>query len=140
MEFNCKWYWKAKIKLDDFTITNSKKENYLTLFPMIDWSSNITLKACAKRRKRIVSCCSFCWSNLKENFIQCLFQSQFSYCPLVWMCHSRTLNNKINRLYQKCLRLIYNVKTLNISWTFKVDCSVSIYLKTYTFLPHKCIN
>ena len=25
-------------------------------------------------------------------------QSQFNYCPLVWMFHSRTLNNKINKL------------------------------------------
>ena len=24
-------------------------------------------------------------------------ESQFSYCPLIWMFHSRTLNNKINR-------------------------------------------
>ena len=27
--------------------------------------------------------------------------SQFSYCPLVWMCHSRTLNNKINKLHKR---------------------------------------
>ena len=26
------------------------------------------------------------------------FSSQFSYCPLIWMCHSRTVNNKINKL------------------------------------------
>ena len=24
------------------------------------------------------------------------FISQFNYCPLVWMCHSRLMNNKIN--------------------------------------------
>ena len=36
------------------------------------------------------------------------FRSQFSYCPLVWMCHSRTLNNKINRLLERCLRIVYN--------------------------------
>ena len=26
------------------------------------------------------------------------FMSQFGYCPLVWMNHSRTLNNRINGL------------------------------------------
>ena len=26
------------------------------------------------------------------------FASQFNYCPLVWMCHHRSVNNKINRL------------------------------------------
>ena len=37
------------------------------------------------------------------------FTSQFSYCPLVWMCHSRTNNNKINRLHE-CLLIVYNDK------------------------------
>ena len=36
------------------------------------------------------------------------FRSQFSDCPLVWMCHNRNLNNKVNRLHKKCLRIVYN--------------------------------
>ena len=35
------------------------------------------------------------------------FRSQFSYDPLVWMCHRRILNNKINRLLERCLRITY---------------------------------
>ena len=31
------------------------------------------------------------------------FTSQFSYCPLTWMFQSRKLNNKINRLHERCL-------------------------------------
>ena len=38
--------------------------------------------------------------------------SQFSYCLLVWMCHSRALNNKMNKLHECYLRLIYNDKQL----------------------------
>ena len=38
------------------------------------------------------------------------FNSQFNCCPLIWMCHSRENNNKINRLYERCLRIIYNDK------------------------------
>ena len=34
--------------------------------------------------------------------------SQSSYCPLVWMCHSRTLNSKINKLHERALRLVYD--------------------------------
>ena len=33
-------------------------------------------------------------------------ESQFNYCPLIWMFHSRTLNNKINRLHDRALRII----------------------------------
>ena len=32
------------------------------------------------------------------------FNSQFSYCPLIWMCHSRTVNNKINKLNEDVYR------------------------------------
>ena len=34
--------------------------------------------------------------------------SQFSYCPLVWMSHSRGLNKRINKIDEKSLRLVYN--------------------------------
>ena len=29
------------------------------------------------------------------------FNSQFNYCPVIWMCHSRASNNKINRLHER---------------------------------------
>ena len=38
------------------------------------------------------------------------FNSQLNYCPLIWICHNRTTNRKINRLYERCLRIIYNHK------------------------------
>ena len=34
--------------------------------------------------------------------------SQFNYAPLTWMFHSRTLNNKINKLHERALRLVYD--------------------------------
>ena len=30
--------------------------------------------------------------------------SQFSYYPLLWMCHSRTLNKKMNKLHERALQ------------------------------------
>ena len=46
----------------------------------------------------------------KRILMNSFFWSQFSYCPLVWMFHSRALNNKINRLHERCLRIVYNDK------------------------------
>ena len=34
-------------------------------------------------------------------------ESQFNYCPLIWMFHSRTLNTKINKLHERALRIVY---------------------------------
>ena len=35
-------------------------------------------------------------------------ESQFNYCPLIWMLHSKTLNNKINLLHERALRIVYS--------------------------------
>ena len=32
---------------------------------------------------------------------------QFSYCPLIWMFHSRAMEHRINRIHERTLRLIY---------------------------------
>ena len=34
--------------------------------------------------------------------------SQFGYCPLIWMFLSRALNNKINSIHERALKIIYN--------------------------------
>ena len=33
-------------------------------------------------------------------------ESQFKYCPIVWMFHSRHTNSKINRLHERALRIV----------------------------------
>ena len=40
-------------------------------------------------------------------------ESQFNYCPLTWMFCSRTLNNKINKLHERSLKIVYKKPTLN---------------------------
>ena len=40
--------------------------------------------------------------------MKAFIESQFNYRPLIWMFHSRTLNNKINRLHKRALRIVYS--------------------------------
>ena len=56
------------------------------------------------------------------------FTSQFSYCPLIWMCHSRTVNNKINKLHKRCLPIIYNDKKSSFKELLETDKSVPIHI------------
>ena len=57
------------------------------------------------------------------------FISQFNYCPVIWMCHSRPLNNKINRLHERYLRIIYNDKTSTFKEFLEKDNFVSIHYR-----------
>ena len=53
--------------------------------------------------------------------------SQFGYCPLVWMFHSRSLNNKINYLHERALRITYGDRSSSFENLLKKDNSVSIH-------------
>ena len=55
---------------------------------------------------------------IKKSFIE----SQFGYCPLIWMLLSRGLNNKINRIHERALKshiMINHHHTVNYS--LKID-------------------
>ena len=34
--------------------------------------------------------------------------SQFNHCPLIWMTQNRYLNNKINLIHERALRVVYS--------------------------------
>ena len=53
--------------------------------------------------------------------------SQFSYCPLVLMWYSRTLNNKINKLHERALRLVYDDRQSTFEGLLNRDKSVTIH-------------
>ena len=57
------------------------------------------------------------------------FNSQLNYCPLIWMCHNRTTNRKINRLHERCFHIIYNDKQSSFKMFLEKDSSVSIHDK-----------
>ena len=39
--------------------------------------------------------------------MKALIASEFGYCPLAWMFHSRKLNSRVNKLYERTLRTVY---------------------------------
>ena len=44
--------------------------------------------------------------------MRALFNSQFGYCPLICVFYARMANNKINKLHERCLRIICKHKYL----------------------------
>ena len=57
------------------------------------------------------------------------FNSQSNYCPLVWMFHSRSINNKINRLHERVLRIVYNDFKSSFKNLLEKNGTVSIHIK-----------
>ena len=79
----------------------------------------------------------------KRILMNAFFTSQFSYCLLVWMCHSRTNNNKINRFHERCLQIADNDKQSLFNELLEKYGSVSIHMRNMQILAtqmYKLIN
>ena len=62
------------------------------------------------------------------------FWLYFSYCPLVCMSHSRTLNNKINRLHESYLRIVHNDEKSTYENLLVRDKSVTVHVRNLEIL------
>ena len=64
----------------------------------------------------------------KLKFLMKIFiQSQFNYYPLVWIFHNRTLNNKINKLHERALRIVYKNDNSTFQELLDKDNSITIH-------------
>ena len=59
--------------------------------------------------------------------MKAFIESQFSYCPLIWMFHSRYLNNKINKIHERALQLVYRDYNASFQQLLDMDNSVSVH-------------
>ena len=55
------------------------------------------------------------------------FKPKFNYYPLLRICCKKSLKTKINRLHERCLRIVYNYKKSNFNKILVKDGSVSIH-------------
>ena len=53
--------------------------------------------------------------------------SRFSYCSLIWMFHSTQLNNNINSIHERALRITYQDNTSMFQELINKDNSISIH-------------
>ena len=66
--------------------------------------------------------------------------SQFGYCPLIWMFHSRRLNSKINSIHERALRITYQDQISTFQELLNKDNSVSIYHRNFQALATEMFN
>ena len=52
---------------------------------------------------------------------------QFSYCAPTWMFHSRKLNNKIKKLHERCLQIVYSDNTLSFEELLETNNSFWVH-------------
>ena len=69
--------------------------------------------------------------------------SQFGYCPLVWMFHNRKLNNRINGIHERALRIVYKDNKSTFNDLLNRDQSFTIHernIQTLGIELYKVVN
>ena len=70
----------------------------------------------------------------KKVLMNAFINSQFSYCPLIWTFCSRELNDKMNRIHKRGLRLVYLDYTSSFEDLLKKDNSVTVHQRNIQLL------
>ena len=66
--------------------------------------------------------------NKRRMLMKAFVFSQFSYCPLIWMFHSRKMEQRITSIHKRALKLVYQDSTdLTFQELLAKDKSVSVH-------------
>ena len=70
----------------------------------------------------------------RRSIMKAFICSQFGYCPLVWIFHSRKINSRINSLHEHALRVFYRDYKATFPELLSTDKSVTIHQKNLQLL------
>ena len=119
------------VKVGNEIIWESQAEKLLGMTVDKNLSFNFHLKTLCKKVNQKVSALARIVRILpfqKRHLIMKTFiESQFSYCPLVWMFCSRTMNKKINHIHERALRLVYQDYVTSFEGLLKKDNSLTFH-------------
>ena len=126
------------INIGSCAVNNSKEEKLLGILIDANLSfekhiSNICQKA-GNKLFALSRMSEYLGTDKLRLLMRAFVTSQFQYCPLVWMFHSRKMNNKINRLHERALRIADKDFCSSFATLLEKDRSVTIHEKNLQLL------
>ena len=120
-----------KIMIGNEIISNSAYEKLLGVTFDNKLTFNIHInKHCKMARQQLHALARisrFMSIDQRKLIMNAFISSHFNYCPLIWMCHSRSLNVQINRIYERALRMVYTDNISSFEDLLKISESVRIH-------------
>ena len=93
---------------------------------------------CKKTRKKLhalARIAKYMDINKRRMLMKAFVSSQFSYCPLIWMFHSRKMEHRMNSIHKTALKLVYqDFHDLMFQELLAKDKSVSVDQKSLQLL------
>ena len=121
-------YWA---NIGNFSIKNTKYQKLLglTIDNKQTFKNNVT-NLCSKASQKLHALSrvsNYMTFAQRKTIMQAFIFSQFGYCPLVWMFHSRKLNNRINKIHERALRIVYQDEQSSFDALLQRDESFTIH-------------
>ena len=121
------------VSIDGIQITSSTAETLLDITIDSELNFENHLSAMSNKVSRKINAlgriANYIPLEKRRIVMKTFIEYQFNYCPLIWMFHSRTMNNKINRLHERALRIVYSNFKSSFEGLLMKDNSFSIHEK-----------
>ena len=122
-------------EIGEFEVKNSREEKFLSV--KIDTKlsfENHVSSLCKKASQKVHALArvvNFIDLAERKSLMKAFITSQFNYSPLIWMFHSRQLNNRINEMHERALR---HDNKLTLNDPLELDNSVTIHQRNLQIL------
>ena len=119
------------VNIDSYQIKNRKSEKLLgiTIDNQLSFNGHVS-SLCMKASQKLhalARVANYMNTDKLRSIMKAFINAQFGYCPLVWMFHSRTLNNRINNIHERALRIVYRDRNATFNELLTRDGTVTIH-------------
>ena len=122
------------------SVNNNNEEKTLGVTFDNDFSRKVHVKnicrKASKKRHALYRVCKYMTQHQRRTVMKAFIDSQFGYCPLVWIFHRNgTLNNTINKIQERALRLVYKDYHSTYDALLEKDGSFRVHHRHLQILP-----
>ena len=127
------------IQISDIKVTSKSRIKLLGIHRdnrlNFDYHVSQLCKKASKKLHALARIFKYVETSKRRVLVNSFITSQFSYCPLIWMFHSRKMEHSINKIHERALRLIYpSDSKLTFKELLNKNKTVSIHQKNLQVL------
>ena len=134
----------ASVNINSYNIKNSSEEKLLgiKIDNKLSFESHVSslCKKASQKLHTLTRIANYMDLSKRRTLMKTFVISQFNYCPLVWMFHSRKLNNRINSIHERALRITYKDYKSSFNELLQKDNAVTIHQRNLQALATEIIK
>ena len=128
----------VSINIDGSNVTNKKEQKLfgIKFYSSLSFEGHIAslCKKASQKLHALARIVNYMDLSMRKVLIKAFITSQFSYYTLIWMFHKGTLNNRINNIYERALRLTYKDNKSSFKELLEKDHFVTVHHKNLQVL------